>query len=179
MKKTRFGWLELIVGIAMVAMGIYAFIQPGNVLQAMVRLFGVVAILSGMRDITFYCRTERYTGFRPCLSLCAGIVSLMSGVMLVAYPGAAEIIISIILPIWVISRSVFLLSSLTAIRIMTSQMHYILSIVTAVVGLIAGIAMIFMPAVSLTTAAVIMGIYLLAAGITSIAIAFSKTGFFK
>ncbi len=177
-RKTRFGWFEFIVGILMVIFGVLAFANPGNTITVVVRCYAAVAILSGIRDVVFCCRTERVTGFLPTVSLTAGIVSLMAGIMVFAYPGAGSMLIAIVMPIWMISRSIFQLSSSRALLLITSPFHFALSMITAIMGLILGIVMIFTPALSLTTASYIIGIYMIVAGVNSICIAFSKTGFF-
>ncbi len=179
MKKTRFGWLECIIGVIMVVLGIFTFIKPNAMLTGMVAVYAVAAILSGARDIVFCCRTDRAVGFLPILALISGIVSVMTGIMLLAYPNAGAVILSMLIPLWFITHSIFQLCSLSVVRLLTGSFHYYLSLVTGIVGLVLGIMMLLDPVVAVIAASTITGIYLILTGINSIAIAFSKTGFFE
>ncbi len=177
MKKTRFGWLEFIIGVLMVALGIFTFIKPNAMLTGLVAVYAVAAILSGARDIVFCCRTERAVGILPALALISGIVSIMTGIMLLAYPNAGKFILGMLIPLWFITHSIFQLCSLSVVRLLAGSFHYTLSLVIGIVGLILGIMMLCDPILTMIAASTITGIYLVLTGINSIAIAFSKTGF--
>lgn len=84
--RSGFGWLELIVGILLLALGVLVFAVPDIILTGMVYAFGAAAIVMGTADILLFIRVERYTGFGPILSLVTGIVSVLSGVSLLIYP---------------------------------------------------------------------------------------------
>lgn len=179
MKKSRFGWLECIVGALMILLGIFTLIRPSSVINGFTRVYAIMAIISGVRDIVFYCRAEKYTGFRPVLSLTSSIISLMAGVMLFVYPSAGVMILSLIVPIWFISHSIFQIASLDRVKYLTSSFHYYFSLVMSVIGLILSIMMLFNPLASVITVSTVVGFYLIVTGITSIVLAFSKTGFGK
>ncbi len=55
-------------------------------------VYGIVAVVIGsIVDIVFYVRTERHSGFGPTVALVTGILGVMSGVMLLAYPTAGRV----------------------------------------------------------------------------------------
>ena len=68
-RRSGYGWFELIIGIMLVVLGIFTFIRPGSTLTGIVILYGLVAVITGISDLIFYVRTERYTGFGPAVSL--------------------------------------------------------------------------------------------------------------
>ena len=102
-RKSGFGWLELILGILLVILGIFSMIKPNTALTGIVIVYGIAAIVIGISDIMMYVRVERYTGFGPMVSLIGGILSVMSGVMLFVYPNAGKWILSLLFPIWFIA----------------------------------------------------------------------------
>ena len=85
-RKNGFGWSELIVGVLLILLGIFAFIRPESMLTGAVVIYGVIAIVMGIEDLVVYARLSRFIGFGPMLSLISGILSVMCGVMLIANP---------------------------------------------------------------------------------------------
>ena len=53
----------------------------------------------------------------PAISLVTGILSVMSGVMLLVYPGAGALVLTLLFPIWFIAHCISRLSHLHHIRI--------------------------------------------------------------
>lgn len=68
-RRSGFGWLELIIGILLIVLGIWTFVDPRNALTGMVFIYGIAAIITGVSDIILYVQSERYTGFGPVISL--------------------------------------------------------------------------------------------------------------
>lgn len=68
-RRSGFGWLELIIGILLIVLGIWTFVDPRNALTGMVFVYGIAAIITGVSDIILYVQAERYTGFGPVISL--------------------------------------------------------------------------------------------------------------
>ena len=89
-RKNGFGWSELIVGVLLILLGIFAFIRPESMLTGAVVIYGVIAIVMGIEDLVVYARLSRFIGFGPMLSLISGILSVMCGVMLIANPNVGK-----------------------------------------------------------------------------------------
>lgn len=173
-RKSGFGWLELILGILLVILGIFSMINPNTALTGIVIVYGIAAIVIGISDIMMYVRVERYTGFGPMVSLIGGILSVMSGVMLFVYPNAGKWILSLLFPIWFIAHCISRLAHLSSMRIYMENFAYYLTLILNILGLISGFMMIFHPFVSLLSVSYIIGLYLILLGIDCIVIAFSK-----
>lgn len=105
-RRSGFGWLELVAGILLIALGIWAFMDPGLALAGMVFAYGVAAIIIGIADIILYIQVERYIGLGPVISLIAGILSVMTGIMLLVYPGAGTLALTLLFPIWFIAHCI-------------------------------------------------------------------------
>ena len=105
-RRSRYGWLELIEGILLILLGIYTLFNPGNTIRGITVVYGILAVITGISDIVFYAKTEHYVGFAPTVALISGILSLLAGLMLLMYPNAGELIMTLLLPIWFIAHSV-------------------------------------------------------------------------
>ncbi|MGN1003963.1 MAG: HdeD family acid-resistance protein [Oscillospiraceae bacterium] len=175
-KRSGFGWLELIVGILLIILGIFTLVNPGSALTGVIIIYGLLAIVTGIADIVFYVKMERHTGFGPTVSLISGLLSVMAGVMLLVYPGAVKWILALLVPIWFIAHCISRLTHLNVIRITAGKFYYYFSLVINILGLILGFLMLFKPVVSLLSFGLIIGVYLILLGIDSIVTAVSKTG---
>ncbi len=173
-KRTGFDWFELIIGILLILLGAFTFANPGLALTGFVMLYGVVAIVMGVSDIVLYVRVERYTGIGPMVALIFGILSVMSGVMLIVYPDAGSLIVSMLFPIWFITHCISRLSHMPMVRIMAGKAAYYLMLIANITGLVLGIMMLLQPIISMLSVSYIISLYLLSLGIDSIVIAFSN-----
>ena len=176
-RRSGYGWFELIIGIMLVVLGIFTFIRPGSTLTGIVILYGLVAVITGISDLIFYVRTERYTGFGPAVSLISGIFSIMAGVMLLVYPGAGRWVMVLLLPLWFIAHCVSRLSHLNFIRVTAGEIYYWFALIVNIIGIILGIMMIARPMLSLFSAGFLIGTYLILLGVDSIMVGAGKLGF--
>ena len=175
-RRMGFDWFELIIGILLILLGVFTFANPGFALTGFVMMYGVVAIVMGVSDIVLYVRVERYTGFGPMVALIFGILSVMSGVMLIVYPDAGSLIISILFPIWFIAHCISRLSRLDGIRLIAGNGAYYCSLAMNIIGLLLGVLLIIKPWITIVSIGWIIGLYLILLGIESLLVAFSGMG---
>lgn len=175
-RKTGLGWLELILGIVLVLLGIYSFARPEGALTGAVICYGTVAVVTGAADILFYMKMEQHMGIGPTVSLVSGIVSIMTGLMLLICPGAGSAAVMILFPLWFLMHSISRLSHLGIVRRFAGNGFYYLSLVINILGLVIGFLMILQPVISVLTFGYLIGFYLIMLGVDSIALAVSKLG---
>lgn len=175
-KRSSFGWLELVIGVLLVALGIMVFARPDLVLSTIVYAYAIVAIVMGVADIILYIRMEQYTGFAPILSLISGILSVMSGITLVVYPTAGRLILTVLFPIWFIAHCISRLSHLHHIRFVAGDGVYYFALIVNIIGLILGFSMILSPLLNVLYSRYLAGAYLILLGVESIVIAASPMG---
>ena len=176
MRRSGFGWLESIIGIILIVLGIVALSNPTGVVNGFVIVCGIVAIIMGIADIIMYIRVEIFTGFGPMVSLISGILGVMAGVMLMAYPQAGSLVFAILFPIWFIAHCISRLSRLDGIRLIAGNGAYYCSLAMNIIGLLLGVLLIIKPWITIVSIGWIIGLYLILLGIESLLVAFSGMG---
>ncbi len=174
--RSGFGWLEFIVGILLILLGGFTFLFPARALGGLVAIYGVIAIVVGIGDILLYIRLERFVGFGPIVALVSGILSVMAGFMLLVYPRAGELVLSLLFPIWFIAHCISRLSHLHFLRLRAGNAVYWMTLILNVAGLLLGILMLADPLLSLFSSAMLVSLYLILLGVDSIFLAFSDMG---
>ena len=178
-RRSDIGWFELIVGIILIIFGVVIMRQPVGVLTWIVILCGVLAILSGIGDIVLYVKMEHFTGFGPIVSLVTGILSVMAGFMLAAHPEAGNWALAMILPIWIIAHCISRLSHLNYVRFRLGTTYYYLTMIVNILGLIAGILLVFRPAITIFSIGFLVGLYLILEGIDCIMAALGGRNYYR
>lgn len=175
-RRSGFGWLELAIGILLIVLGALALAEPEFALNGMVFAYGFAAVIMGVADIVLYIQVERYTGLGPVLSLVSGILSVMSGVMLMVYPGAGVLVLTLLFPIWFIAHCISRLTHLNHIRLVAGNRMYLFTLIINSIGLILGFLMFLSPLFTITTIRCLAGIYLILLGIDGVLTAVSRMG---
>ena len=137
-RYTGFGWLELVVGVLLIILGIATLIKPGSVLTGVNVVYGIIALLTGIDDIIFYAKMEQHMGFGPTISLISGILSVLAGMILLVHPAAGKWALALLLPMWFIAHCIARLSHLNIIRFTAGNVMYYFSLVMNILGLLLG-----------------------------------------
>ena len=174
--RSGFGWLEFIVGVLLIILGIFTFMKPDGTLTVVVVVYGLIAVITGICDIVFYMKMEQHMGFGPTISLVSGILSVMAGIMLIVYLDAGKWILTLLFPIWFIAHCISRLSHLNVVRIAAGRFYYYFSLIVNILCLVLGVCMLINPVVSLLSFGVIIGIYLILLGLDNIVMAVSDMG---
>ena len=178
-RRTDIGWPELILGTVLIILGVIMLKQPSGFLMWLVVVCGIIAICTGIADIILYVRMERFTGFGPVISLVTGILGFMAGFMLLVHPGAGTWAIAMVLPIWIIAHCISRLSHLNYVRFRLGTTYYYLTMIVNILGLIAGILLVFRPAITIFSIGFLVGLYLILEGIDCIIVAFGGKNYYR
>lgn len=174
--RSGFGWLELAIGILLIVLGIMAFANPDFAVTGLVLAYGFAAVTMGVADIILYIRVERFIGFGPIFSLISGILSVMSGIMLIAYPGTGVMVLTVLLPIWFIAHCLSRLANLNHVRFVAGNGMYYFSLIVNVIGLILGFLVLIRPLFTLAALRYFISAYLILLGIDALVVAISRMG---
>src|SRR5699024_9425551 len=75
--RSGFGWSQFLMGVCLILLGVFTFLQPRSMFTGIAVLYGIAAVITGICDIVIYIKAERFTGFGPAVSLISGILSIM------------------------------------------------------------------------------------------------------
>ncbi|MDL2229381.1 DUF308 domain-containing protein [Treponema sp. OttesenSCG-928-L16] len=175
-KRSIFGWIELILGILFIMLGILVLRNPGTALSGFVLIYGIAALVTGIADIFFYIRMDRRTGFGPASSLVGGILNIIISILLLLNIQAGALVFTLLFPLWIIIHSISRLSNIGFIRLIAGNVLYWCSLIISILGIFAGIILIFNPFASAVSLVYFISLYLFILGIGSIISAFSRLG---
>lgn len=173
-KTSKFGWLEFILGALLIILGLYTFLSSEISLNGAIIAYGLVAIVTGFVDISTYASLDDRTGAGPTVSLVAGILSILAGIILFFNPFAGGWTLSILFPVWFVAHCIARLCNLPLTKHIGGAVAYWVSIITNVIGLVLGVILLLDPWVSIFSYVYIVGAYMLLLGIESVVIAFTK-----
>ena len=175
-RRSSYGVYELIVGILLILLGIFTFTRPQSALTGLVVLYGLLATITGIGDIVFYVKMEKHTGFGPTISLISGILSVMTGLVLMVHPGAGRWAMMVFFPSWFIAHCISHLSHGHMVRFVAGSAAYWFSLIINSLGLALGFLMLIKPYYSLLSITFMIGVYLILLGLDSLGEAFSRMG---
>jgi uncharacterized membrane protein HdeD (DUF308 family) len=101
-------WLPLLLGLVSVAAGICAVVYPALTALVLVLLMGANAFLTGVFDIAIAIRLRRVLRGHWLLVL-TGIVSILFGVLVFAFPGAGALALVWLISLYAVVTGVLLL----------------------------------------------------------------------
>ena len=168
----RVNWWELIAGIVMIALGIASLTRPSLAVTGLVYAYGIAGVIVGVADILRYIRVERYIGFGPIVSLIAGVLSVMAGVVILVNPRVGMAVFSLLFALWFITHCVSRLASLSWLRFVAGRGAYYAALVLNIIGLVLGVLLVVLPAASLLALGYLAGVYLIVLGAESLVMAF-------
>ena len=168
----RVNWWELIAGIVMIALGIASLTRPSLAVTGLVYAYGIAGVIVGVADILRYIRVERYIGFGPIVSLIAGVLSVMAGVVILVNPQVGMAVFSLLFALWFITHCVSRMASLSWLRFVAGRGAYYAALVLNLIGLVLGVLLVVLPAASLLALGYLAGVYLIVLGVESLVMAF-------
>jgi uncharacterized membrane protein HdeD (DUF308 family) len=160
--------MVLAFGAVNVLVGLLVLLWPGRTLVVVAVLFGLELIATGiLRFVTAFAEDER--GTSRVLLMLLGVLSFVVGLYALRHILLTIATLALLLGIyWIVNGLVEVLAALSHRGLRGQGMR----ILTGVLSIVAGAAVLFYPAPSLLTLAAILGIWLLVFGIVEIARAF-------
>ncbi len=102
-------WLLTIIGIGLIALGIWVYKNPIENYVALATLFSAIIFASGIMEVIFaLSNTQRMKGWG--WQLAGGIFDLIMGFILVSHPDLSMLVLPIIFGIWLIVRGMIQVS---------------------------------------------------------------------
>jgi len=171
-------WSLLLRGIAALTFGIIALAWPKSTTKVLVILFGVFVLVAAAVAIGAAI-VEARRGESVFLSLMFGVVCLIIGILVVAYPGAATVSILYLIAAWaIIYGFILVISAFEFPKNTGTRIRPVLGI-TGVLSLIIGIILFAIPGLSVFGIILIIAAYAIAQGILLIIVSFWVRALYK
>lgn len=168
-QAVRHWWLLLVVGVALLAVGILVFIYPARSYLDLSVLFGWLILFSGVMEVVLAARSRHFVTGRGWM-LAGGIIEIILGAILVFNVALSAVTLPIFLGFWLLMRSFSTIG-------LASDMHVLgirgsgWTVLTGVLLLICSLWMLLQPLAFGTTAVVVwVGLSLLFAGISTVSL---------
>lgn len=174
-KRSGYGWVELLLGVLFIGLGVFTIAKPIRAMGGMIALYGVGLLLVGIADIVFYVQLE-WRGFGPIGALIAGILNILAGVMFLMNTRLGLIVVAVLLPVGLIAHCVSRLCNLAYVRLFGGSLPYWVCLVANTAGVIAGGVLLLRPFSSIRAASWLIGLYLILLGMGSVIAAVSRLG---
>lgn len=163
---TKYWWALMIVGIAMVLVGVLVFRHPGESYMSMAIIFGIVMLVSGLMQLVMVF-TENYMPGRGWIAV-GGAIELILGIVLLLNPGITVAVLPYILAFWLLFRGFSIIGIASDMRTLgISGMGW--TIATGILLVLCAFLILFNPLFGASTLVVLVGIAFMIAGISTIA----------
>jgi uncharacterized membrane protein HdeD (DUF308 family) len=161
-------WVLLLRGICAVLFAVMAFTLPGLTLVTLVLLYGVYALADGL--------TALWVGgqARAWWFMLLGTIGMIVGILTFAYPGITAVALLYLIAAWAIVRGVF--EIVTAIQLRKEISNEWLLILSGILSVLFGVALVAQPAAGALAVVWIIGTYALIFGLMMIVLAFRLRG---
>lgn len=153
-KKINLGYFLL--GILYLIVSLLAFRNPTGSLLSIAIVFGITFIIKGIYEILF--------SKRSFLLILVSIIDIMLGILLITKIGVSLVILPYIFSISFIANSIFGVFTSSMIK-GTSKFERYFLIVLNILGIFAGIFLLYNPISSVLTLTFIVGAYFMMVGI--------------
>ena len=145
--------ISIITSIIYIILGIVVISNPEATINVVGKTIAILLMLHGIAIAFLSIRNLREEN-----TLVFGIISIVMGVILLAYPSSLSILVSLGIGIWYIASSVTRIKFAVLFKDVP-EMNWILVLIGAILTLIIGISFVFTPlssAIALTTVSGIM-----------------------
>jgi uncharacterized membrane protein HdeD (DUF308 family) len=157
-------------GIAAVLFGIIALVWPKLTLSALVFVFGLFAVISGITAVVAALRNTEFPGWGWLLG--EGILGILAGAIALAWPGITALAFLYLIAFWAI---------LTGILALVAPLAYpmcggrgVLSVLSGLVSIVFGILIAAQPSSGLLAVVWLIGVYAIVVGIMYIGVYFQS-----
>ena len=148
-------------GIAAVLFGIIALVWPKMTLSALVLVFGVFAVISGITAVVAALRNTEFPGWG--FLLFEGILGILAGAIALAWPGITALAFIYLLAFWAILTGI--LEVVAPLAYPMSGGRAALSVLAGLVSIVFGILIAAQPSSGLLAVVWLIGVYAIVFGV--------------
>ncbi len=164
--QRKFRWPSLLLGILFVLVGILSFLKPGKAIIGITWILALSMLLSGIFAIWIYFTLRGSFGSASGFTLVTGILDIILAILVFFNLDTGFFMLGYFLAFW------FLFDSINMLLLSSYSFHPGLNTLFSILGIIAGVLMLFNPLIGSLVVVYILAVYLLIFGIILIARAF-------
>lgn len=174
-RQTHFGfdWGEFITGIALLIAAVVMLRHPGATLLTLSFIFAIIAIIRGVSTLAGFSKLHELTGGLAWVSLIAGIVDLVIGVMFLFDLPAGVITLSYLFAIWFLIDSVSNLINSGHLR-RAGTGWFILNLLFDIASIFVAVLLLMQPVVTAVGLVTLLALFFVLFGINAIILAFAR-----
>jgi uncharacterized membrane protein HdeD (DUF308 family) len=169
----RYWWAFILRGVLAIIFGIIAFVSPPTTIAVLVLLFGAWALVDGVFHIAAAIRDRSMTR-SFWLTILEGVVSIIAGVLALAFPDVAAASLLLLIAAWSIVTGV--VEVVLAIRLREQITGELWLAIGGLLSIAFGVLLILYPTSGAITIVWIIGAYAIVFGIAMIALGWRLRG---
>lgn len=169
-RETVFWWL-LVRGVLALVFGLVMLLLPGAGALGLSLAVGLWLVLDGITGCGIAIQRRR-TGRRWKMPLLGGVVALLAGLAVVVFPYAAAVVGALTV-LWILAVGLAVRGLLEIIDRRSGRWGSFLGLVNVVVAVVLGIVMAVNPLIALGALVIVVGVYGVVFGLSTILNAFS------
>jgi uncharacterized membrane protein HdeD (DUF308 family) len=154
-------WVLVLQGVLGIIVGVFAIISPGLALATIALLFAAWALVSGVSQLTAGWRVAEARG-RSWPFLLSGAVSVVAGILAVAFPGVTILYLILLLGAWILVSG--MMEVYTAWRIRNEVTGEWVLALAGALRVVAGILIVAMPYVGAILTAALFATWAILSG---------------
>ena len=160
-------WILLLRGISVTLFGVLAIVWPGITLLTLAIIYGAVALIDGIAGIALGIRGG-VNGRTWWEMILLGLLGVIAGAVTFLWPGLTAVVLLVVIALWAIIRGILeIIGAITLRKIIQGEWLLILS---GVLSIGFGVLLLLQPAAGALAVMWLIGIYMIAFGITTIAL---------
>lgn len=113
--RKLYTYFVLVLGIAMIGLGIYLMFNPSTSLQALTIFIGIILVLNGLNEVISYFGESKYWSISKWIML-DGILSILVGGFAIFESNMAERLFIIIFAIWILASAILRILTAFAVK---------------------------------------------------------------
>ena len=172
-KISRNWWLYAVRGVVAIILGVVAFAQPEQALQALVLVFGAFALVDGIFAMFAGIAARGYFD-RWWAVLLEGVAGVVIGLLTFFWPNITALVLLYFIAAWALITGIFeIVAAIQLRRVITGEWMLILG---GLLSIIFGILLFVFPGAGAVSLVWMIGIYAVIFGISEIIFAFRLRG---
>ncbi|MCD8915182.1 DUF308 domain-containing protein [Staphylococcus simulans] len=172
MSTNHIRWSSVIIGLLFSLIGILSVSFPMKNLAVITWLFGIFFIFNGIAELLFRRLTKSFVGVSSGWLMILGILNIIFGILFIVFTDIGQVAIVYMLAFWFIFASILGIFTVTPAE-RTNNVYHFFSILVNIIGIIAGIILLFNPFIGAYLIAFFVGITFLLIGLNYIFDAFA------